>query len=991
MLDRLRELGRLPEVVNYPEWKAKVLSCYGEAATHEDWWHLPDGRMLHVMAEKRSDGGVTYLYVDETERLALESEYNALIDVQRETLDSLKEGVAVFGTDGRLKLFNSAFAEIWRLSRRELAEAPHIDEFIALARAHYEDPQTWARIGGAVTSISEEREPFEGQMVRPDNTIIDFAAMPLPDGATLFTFADVTDAKRYERALVERNEALVAADRMKNAFISHISYELRTPLTNIIGFSELLAEPQIGPLNAKQHEYLGDISASSKTLLAIIDDILTLATMDAGAMELKLGTGRRARRHRRGDPRRARGGRSARASRCTSRSPTTSPQFVADEARVRQILYNLLSNAVGFSKAGDIIRVSLLARAGHDRVHGRGPGRGHPQGPAVARVRALREPQPGLGPPRRRPRPLHRQEPGRAARGHGLARIRSRGRAPASPCAFPSTAGPARVANRQAPQQGPTGPLSAGGSRRVRVTRPMPVSQIIPGVSEAAARPLGRGPSLRRPARATSSRSAASSAPARPRSRAPSSARSCDGRARGDPEPDLHAGADLCRRRACRRRIFDLYRLNMPSELDELGLDLALREGIALVEWPERAGGILPHDRLDVLLEDEGEARRAASRSPGTGTGRERLARFARHARISWRRGMAERGVQPALPAGRRLGAPLCAAHVSGRRARHPHGLGAPARRPADPRRAALQPHRASGRGRAPLRCRLQRRCAPAGSARPRSTLRISSTAFCCWRTSATASSPRRCGRARPTRRELWRAATDALLALQAAPPPEELPLGDGIAHRLPAYDHGALGIEVELLIDWYWPAVHGTPAPARRARRVPGPVGCGLRRCLARCRAAGCCATTTRPIFSGCREREGIARVGIIDFQDAMRGPPAYDLVSLLQDARVDVPPELEAHLFDHYCAGVGARQTGFDRDAFAFAYAALGAQRTTKILGIFARLAKRDGKPHYLRHIPRLWRYLERDLAHPQLSALKSWYDRHLPAEARARACPA
>ncbi len=139
VLDRLRELGRLPEVVNYPEWKAKVLSCYGEAAQHEDWWHLPDGRMLHVIAEKRSDGGVTYLYVDETERLALESEYNALIDVQRETLDSLKEGVAVFGTDGRLKLFNSAFAEIWKLSRRELGESPHIDEFIALARQHYDD------------------------------------------------------------------------------------------------------------------------------------------------------------------------------------------------------------------------------------------------------------------------------------------------------------------------------------------------------------------------------------------------------------------------------------------------------------------------------------------------------------------------------------------------------------------------------------------------------------------------------------------------------------------------------------------------------------------------------------------------------------------------------------------------------------------------------------------------------------------------------------
>jgi len=363
VLDRLRELGRLPEVVNYPEWKAKVLSCYGDTASQEDWWHLPDGRMLHVTTEKRSDGGVNYLFLDETERLALESEYRVLNDVQRETLDSLKEGVAVFGTDGRLKLSNSAFAAIWNLSRRALAEGPHVDEIIAHARAYYEDAPTWARISGAVTSISEQREAFDGQMVRPDHTIIDYAAMPLPDGATLLTFADVTDAKSYQRALEERNEALIAADRMKNDFISHVSYELRTPLTNIIGFSELLTNPQIGLLNEKQHEYLGDISESSKTLLAIIDDILTLATMDAGAMELKLGPV---------DVRKVIDAAILGVREAALRSRLTlhiavaddATQFIADDARVRQILYNLLSNAVGFSKPGDNVRVSCRREDG---------------------------------------------------------------------------------------------------------------------------------------------------------------------------------------------------------------------------------------------------------------------------------------------------------------------------------------------------------------------------------------------------------------------------------------------------------------------------------------------------------------------------------------------------------------------------------------------------------------------------------------------------
>jgi aminoglycoside/choline kinase family phosphotransferase len=244
--------------------------------------------------------------------------------------------------------------------------------------------------------------------------------------------------------------------------------------------------------------------------------------------------------------------------------------------------------------------------------------------------------------------------------------------------------------------------------------------------------------------------------------------------------------------------------------------------------------------------------------------------------------------------------------------------------------------------------------------------------------------------RADPGRQpELWRAATDALVALQASPPPAAFPLPDGSAHRLPAYDRGALGIEVELLLEWYWPALHATPAPAEARAEYLSLWGAVFAHLEALPRG-WVLRDYHSPNLLWLPERTGIAQVGVIDFQDAMHGPPAYDLVSLLQDARVDVAPELEAELYDHYCAGVAAGQAGFDRDAFGFAYAALGAQRNTKILGIFARLARRDGKPGYLRHIPRLWSYLERDLAHPQLAALKGWYDRHMPADAR-RALPA
>lgn len=362
ILDRLRETGRLPEVVNYREWKSRLLKCYKEESEHEDWWHLPDGRVVHIMAAQRPEGGVTYLYKDETERLALESRYNALISVQSETLNSLKEGVAVFGTDGRLKLHNTSFAAIWKMSPKMLSESPHLDEFIRVTQALHGGIGTWGEISRAVTTF-EEREPLEGQMLRPDSSVIDYAVTPLPDGGTLLTFVDVTVSKRYERALIERNEALVTADKLKNQFIGHISYELRTPLTNIIGFSELLANPIFGTLSPRQKEYLEDIAFSSKTLLAIIDDILDLATIDAGGLELSV------------EPVDVRAvidqaimsvrDRAAHARLTLDIAiADDATTFTGDAQRVRQVLQNLLSNAVGFSKPEGVIHMSCWREDG---------------------------------------------------------------------------------------------------------------------------------------------------------------------------------------------------------------------------------------------------------------------------------------------------------------------------------------------------------------------------------------------------------------------------------------------------------------------------------------------------------------------------------------------------------------------------------------------------------------------------------------------------
>ncbi|MEQ8823243.1 MAG: ATP-binding protein [Filomicrobium sp.] len=362
LFDRLRELGRLPEVVNYRDWRTTILDPNENIEEADRWWHLPNGRILQLIAEQRPDGGMTQLFIDETERLALESQFNAMLRVQTETIDNLKEGVAVFATDGRLKLWNSSFATIWQIQPEILTNGPHIDDIVTRSIELYDEPQVWQQLKQAATALSEQRVPFDGQMLRADNSVVDFSVMPLPDGATLMTFADVTASKRYERALVERNEALETADRLKNQFIGHVSYELRTPLTNIIGFTEMLRSSYLGDLNSKQQEYLQDISASSNTLLAIIDGILDLATIDAGALELEvdtvaiqdviqsaiLGIDERAAR--------------ARLTIDVALADDVSV-FSADKSRVRQILYNLVSNAVGFSPEDGTVYISCWREA----------------------------------------------------------------------------------------------------------------------------------------------------------------------------------------------------------------------------------------------------------------------------------------------------------------------------------------------------------------------------------------------------------------------------------------------------------------------------------------------------------------------------------------------------------------------------------------------------------------------------------------------------
>jgi signal transduction histidine kinase len=219
----------------------------------------------------------------------------------------------------------------------------------------------WDGLRAIVVGLPDHRANFEMRVERTDGLILDCAALSLPDGATLLTFLDVTAGANVERALTDRNQALVAAEKLRNDFVNHVSYELRTPLTNIIGFTQFLAAGGVGPLNPKQLEYAGFITNSSHALLAIIDDILDIASIDAGALELRLE-----------DVDVAEAMKAAAAGvQDRLREAAIELRIVvtdgvgslrADGRRVRQVLFNLLSNAIGFSEAGQTVTLAAMRR-----------------------------------------------------------------------------------------------------------------------------------------------------------------------------------------------------------------------------------------------------------------------------------------------------------------------------------------------------------------------------------------------------------------------------------------------------------------------------------------------------------------------------------------------------------------------------------------------------------------------------------------------------
>jgi signal transduction histidine kinase len=356
VLELLREHRKLPEQANFPAFKQQQLKLFTDLLeAQEEFFYLPDGRTLRVVAVPHALGGVLFNYEDVTDRLALERSFNTMLAVQTETLDNLNEAVAVYGENGRLKLHNPNYLTLWNCSKEWIATEPHLNDAVEHLKRHIEHDD-WDALKHQMMGPIYDRKPNTLRLRLKNGKIVMRNIVPLPDGATLITYTDITDSTLLEDSLRERNEALEAADRQKTEFLANMSYELRSPLTSIQGFSEILKENYFGELNEKQLEYVNGVGEAANHLGQLITDILDLASAEAGYMELDIESF---------DVQEMLSNLvSLLTSRVVSREvsvnlkcPKSIGKMQADKTRIKQVLFHLISNAIQYTDAGGKIDI----------------------------------------------------------------------------------------------------------------------------------------------------------------------------------------------------------------------------------------------------------------------------------------------------------------------------------------------------------------------------------------------------------------------------------------------------------------------------------------------------------------------------------------------------------------------------------------------------------------------------------------------------------
>jgi signal transduction histidine kinase len=366
VLEYLRENRKLPEQANFSAFKKFQLKLFTDLMEpSEEFFYLPDGRTLRNVRIPHAMGGVLFTYEDVTDRLALERSYNTLIAVQRETLDNLHEGIIVFGEDGKIRLSNPVFRVLWGVREADIAAGTHVNTVLESIRSLIRTAN-WDDFKKEFISQIQSRRLMASRMSRADDKVLDWSMVPLPDGGTLLTYVDVTDSMLVELSLREKNEALQAADRLKSEFLANVSYELRSPLTSISGFADMLRQEYFGALTEKQREYVEGIAQSSGQLIHIISDILDLASIEAGylALEIKEFDIQKM----------IQSVLALMVERIKEEQievrvevDDTIGMMRGDETRIRQIMFHLMSNAVKYSPSQTVVTVG--ARREDDGVY----------------------------------------------------------------------------------------------------------------------------------------------------------------------------------------------------------------------------------------------------------------------------------------------------------------------------------------------------------------------------------------------------------------------------------------------------------------------------------------------------------------------------------------------------------------------------------------------------------------------------------------------
>lgn len=288
LLDRMREANRVPETRDFPGWKAEHREWFtANDGVQEENWLLPDGAHLRVVAQPLPDGGLLVIFEDRTEQAQLASARDTLLRVRTATFDNMFEAVGVFESDGRLHIWNSRFRHVWDFEEDFLAGHPHVDALAEAASSKLSNPSRAALIREMVRAATVERQQRSGRLALKNGRHFEFATVPLPDGNALFTMLDISDSRRVESVLRERADALEEANRVKSSFVANMSYELRTPLTSISGFAEMLQQGFGGQLEEQGQAYVAAILDSTERLSGLVDRVLDLTQSDAGQLPLE--------------------------------------------------------------------------------------------------------------------------------------------------------------------------------------------------------------------------------------------------------------------------------------------------------------------------------------------------------------------------------------------------------------------------------------------------------------------------------------------------------------------------------------------------------------------------------------------------------------------------------------------------------------------------------------------------------------------------------